>query len=186
MKWHIFCGDPGKPHSMILKNTILLTLLALTICSCKKETCTVTCDSQGTIYFVVVGYSRSELAGVIRQADNYTDTMPLSMWHYPSVNDTTSDTLIAGAVEINYGVGNFTTSLIFPTTNDTVNITDMVLHGTVTEQLPCHEGGHIAGSPVGPGCNAAPYLYAYKINGNQVTLPARNNFDTVGYIYIHK
>lgn len=173
------------------KHLIALAIIAASILGCKQETCSVSCGG-GDVYYVAVGFTRTELNGTFTYLypsngsfKNPLTSIPTS-WAYPSANDTSSDTLLSGVLDMSNGIAQ-DIELIIPTANDTYKVGNFIISGTVIEQLTCNEGGTPTGNPVGPGCNGTPYLHSYVINGTMVTIPETSSpNDTAGYIYIHK
>ncbi len=170
---------------------IALILLVTMLCGCDTNKCQVSCI--GSIALVAVGYTKAELNGAAigtygkdGQFDNLISAGPMSSgsysdWQYPSVTDTTTDTLLC------IGSVGYTNDyeITIPGEN-TIKITGITLGGQLSVTDYCNEGG----TPTGAQCTGPTYIQSYTVNGVQVspshtvTLIGQNY--AMGYIYIVK
>ena len=159
----------------------------ISICGCDTTRCKVDCV--GTIALVAVGYTKAEMNGAALgtygkdgQFDNLISATPMSSgWQYPSVTDTTTDTLLCFS-----SVGYTNDYEITIPGENTVKITGISVGGQLSVTDYCKEGG----TPTGAQCTGPTYIQSYTVNGVQVSPPHTvsiigQNY-AMGYIYIVK
>jgi hypothetical protein len=140
----------------------------------------------GTLYYAFVGFSRAELDSAVSyyyfNGQTFSIVELASYYTYPSSNDSSSDTLLLAASQLNDGISG-SLGFAIPSDNLMYKITNIIFGGDVYENQPCREGSPTPGFCTG----GLPYLGSYEINGILVTVPKSNIVsDTTGYIYIHK
>ena len=156
---------------MNLKYPITLILLVIAFAGCTSNKCQVSC--LGNIGMMVVGFTRAELDSGRSMAykrngefNELVGSGPLKSpyWTYPTINDTTSDTLLNLVADFG---DSYDYVLVIPVTgaaNDTFIISHITLGGQRYATKHCRDGG----TAYGFGCETPAYLESYSVNKVQV------------------